>query len=63
MLITPDDLRRAGICAAGARGWFATYGLDFRHFIRNGIEADTLAATGDANALRVIALKQAALDG
>lgn len=61
LVIVPDDLKRAGICISpGGRRWFAAQSLDFRDFIRNGIPARTLFATGDAYALKVI---QVRLDG
>lgn len=44
--VTIDDFRRAGICPR-ARLWFQRFGLDWRGFVRNGIEADELRATGD----------------
>lgn len=57
MLITITDIRLAGHCVAGSRDWFAAYGLDFRDFIRNGIDAEVLLATGDALAEQVIERK------
>lgn len=35
-IITINDIRLAGYCAAGARSWFAEQGLDFRQFLRDG---------------------------
>jgi len=55
--ITLDDLRRAGYCAPGAKGWFAQYRLDFRDFVFNGIDRETFLNTGDAMAKRVVELK------
>ncbi|MBT2748591.1 hypothetical protein J7J64_19415 [Lysobacter sp. ISL-42] len=62
MIVTLDHLRRApgfsvrdGFCAQGGREWFAYYGLSWSDFVRDGIEAEVLQATGDALALRVIA--------
>lgn len=49
------DLRAARLCLQGARGWFARHGLDWQAFLREGVDAEGLAATGDALALRVIA--------
>ena len=34
--------------------WFARHDLDFRAFLRDGCDADTLLATGDAMAQRVV---------
>lgn len=41
-------------CANGARRWFARMGLDWAAFVRDGIDADALAATGDAMALKLV---------
>lgn len=57
ILITINDVRKAGHCVAGARRWFEGHGIDFREFVRDGIDAETLAATGDALALQVIEAK------
>ncbi len=54
LLITIDHVRTAGLCVHGTRTWFARQGLDFRAFLREGIAADVLLATGDAMALRVV---------
>lgn len=44
-----------GMCSRGARVWFAAHGLSWADFVAHGIPAETLAATGDALALRVVA--------
>ncbi|MCG6560758.1 hypothetical protein MB818_21345 [Ruegeria sp. 1NDH52C] len=49
------DLRAARLCLQGARGWFARHGLDWQAFLREGVDAEVLAATGDALAMRAIA--------
>lgn len=54
MIVTITDIRLAGHCVSGARQWFNQYGLDFRDFIKNGIDAEVLLATGDALAKQVI---------
>jgi len=56
--VTVDDCRRAGHCAIGIRRWFEYRGLDFRDFLRNGIDVDIFLATGDAYAIRVVQLKR-----
>lgn len=43
-----------GYCVDGMRIWFEANNLDFKDFVRNGIEAETLRATGDMMALAVI---------
>ena len=58
LIATIDDVRQSGICVAGARRWFEQHGFDFKDFIVNGIAAASLAATGDASALRVVQTAQ-----
>lgn len=53
-LITIDHVRAVGLCVNGTRTWFARQGLDFRSFLRDGLQAEVLLATGDAMALRVV---------
>jgi len=57
--VTIQDLRASRLCFQGARPWFARHGLDWQAFLREGLEADVLTATGDALALRVIAIAEA----
>jgi hypothetical protein len=54
LVITIAHVRAAGMCVHGTRAWFARQGLDFRVFLRGGIDADVLLATGDAMARRVV---------
>jgi len=56
-LIRMEDVTRAGHCGSGARRWFEAYGFDFRAFIRDGLPASTLLATGDAFAQRVVTMR------
>ena len=58
MIITVTDCRRAGHCATGIKQWFDSHDLDFRDFLKNGIEEEKFLATGDAMAVRVVALKR-----
>lgn len=57
MQITITDIRNAGHCVAGARAWFRSYDLDFRGFLKNGIDSEVLLATGDGLAEQVIQRK------
>jgi len=59
LTVTIDDVRAVGLCVNGTRLWFARHDLDFRAFVREGCAADTLLATGDAMAQRVVAHAQA----
>lgn len=55
MRITVNDVRAAGHCTGvPARRWFRNYGLDHRAFLRDGIAAADLLATGDAIACHVV---------
>lgn len=51
----PGFSRRRGFCRSGARAWFQAHGLDWGSFVREGIPAQTLAATGDGLALALVA--------
>lgn len=57
-IVTITDIRLAGHCGAGAYDWFKAHDLDFRDFLRNGIRASVLLATGDALAEQVVARKR-----
>lgn len=59
MRVTIDDIRKAGHCVKGAREWFARHGLDFRDFVRNGIDEETFLASGDAMAREIVERKRA----
>lgn len=58
-VITIDHVRAVGLCVNGTRTWFARHGLDFRTFLREGCDAETLLATGDAMAQRVVSYAEA----
>ena len=54
MIVTIDDVRAAGLCVNGRRVLFARHDLGVRVVLREGCTAETLRATGDAMALRVV---------
>lgn len=56
MKITINHVRKAGHCSKGARSWFERHDLDFKEFIRNGMNEEVLIVKGDALILRVIEL-------
>ena len=58
-IVTVQDLRAARLCFQGARPWFRRYGFSWQAFLAEGIEAETLEATGDALAFRVTAVARA----
>jgi hypothetical protein len=53
-IITMDDCIKAGHCPAGVRRWFNNQGIDFRAFMRDGVPASVLLASGDANGRQVV---------
>lgn len=46
MIITVADFRKCGICPDAKRVFFEPNGLDWKGFIRHGIDSDALRATG-----------------
>lgn len=54
VIVKMEHVRAARLCSRGARAFFERHGLDWRQFLREGIPASELAATGDALALRVV---------
>ena len=55
----PRHSTRPGQCRGGARDFFRAHGLDWQDFVRNGIAAERLEATGDAVALELVAWARA----
>lgn len=51
--VTIADLRTVKYCANGSKAFFTRYGLDWRSFVKNGIPASELEATGDAMAIKI----------
>lgn len=58
MKIYITDIRAAGHCVRGTKDWFDRHGLDFRLFLKEGIEEEEFIAAGDALALRIVELKR-----
>ena len=54
LIVTIAHVRAAGLCVNGSRAWLVRHGLDFRAFLREWLDAQTLLATGDAMAQRVV---------
>ena len=50
----PYFTRSAGFCASGSRAWFDRHGLDFRAFVKDGLPASVLEATGCGIALALV---------
>lgn len=51
----PGFSPRPGFCRGGARDWWRQHGLDWGDFVRNGIAAEKIEATGDALGLALVA--------
>ena len=54
LIIRMPDIRRALMCSRGARTFFQAHNLDWQAFLKDGIPAEELAATGDAMALECV---------
>lgn len=54
MIIVRSHLDELGYCARGSRRWCASAGINWAEFVRCGIDADVLLATGDAMAIRLV---------
>lgn len=52
--VTIQDARELGFCVGGTRTFMERHGLDFKAFLREGLDAADLLATGDAMAERVV---------
>lgn len=46
LVIKVNDFRAAGVCPK-ARHWFIRHGLDWRGFVKDGIELQKLRDTGE----------------
>lgn len=53
VIAKPEDLAPAGLCLIGARRWAAERNFDFRQFIRAGVSAASLRATGCPYAVKL----------
>lgn len=56
--ITAQHCQQLGYCMKSVKPWFASHGLDFRDFVRNGIEPEKLLATNDEYARKIVAHAQ-----
>ena len=54
VVVTMRHVRAARMCSKGARAFFVRHGLDWATFVRVGLPAEVIEATGDAMALRVV---------
>ena len=51
--VTMRHMRQAGYCSRGVRAFFTRHGIAWGDFLRDGVPAQRLEATGDAMATRV----------
>ena len=56
-MITITDIRKQGYCVSGIKAWFEAHHLNFRSFLQHGVESDSLLATGDELARKVVQAK------
>lgn len=54
VMVKMAHMREAKYCARGVRAFFARHGLDYPAFLREGIQAEKLEATGDAMVKAVV---------
>lgn len=54
-----EHIRAARLCSDGLRVWLKHHGFDLGRFLREGIPAAELEATGDGFALHVAAIARA----
>jgi hypothetical protein len=52
--LTIDHARAAGHCPSGIKKWFDLHGLDFKAFLREGIDESVIAALDDGFGNQVI---------
>ena len=56
--VTMRHIREARMCSKGTRAFLETHGLDWNEFLKEGIDAAKLEATGDAMAIKVVKVAQ-----
>lgn len=54
LVIKVEDMAARGYCLAGQKRFCEANGIDFRDYVRNGIPASRLLATGDAMAIEAV---------
>lgn len=54
VIVRMEHIRAARMCSRGARAFFARHNLDWQTFLKDGLPAEVIAATGDAMALQVV---------
>jgi hypothetical protein len=60
LIVTTRHLQAARLCIVpGARDFFKRHNLNFKEFVKHGIDAELLIATGDALALSAVVVAKA----
>lgn len=54
MMLRLEDGVKAGLCVRGQRQFCAAHNIDFRDFVRHGIDVERLAGIEDANLTRAL---------
>lgn len=54
VIVTMADIRAARMCSRGTRAFFDRHHIDWQAFLKDGVPAEVLEATGDAMALQVV---------
>lgn len=54
LIVTMRDVRAAHGCRRGAQAFCERHGIDWMAFLRDGVDASVLIATGDAMALNLV---------
>lgn len=47
MIVTVTDFRTAGVCKKARDVFFKKHGLDWRSFVRSGVDAEVLRSFGE----------------
>lgn len=54
MKIYMTHIRQAKLCLAGTKAFFISHNLDWKDFVKNGINEEKIIQTNDAMALKVV---------
>jgi len=54
MIVQVRDAVELGYCIKGIKEFCKRHGIDFRNFVKHGIDEDDLLKTGDAMAVKVV---------
>ncbi len=60
IMVRPEHVRQANLCARGMRVWFKKNNIDLGEFLTKGVTVERLEACNDALANRVCKIARAA---